>query len=77
MDESDTSDRLRRLKDRVISDLQARDDIGGFEFQPTDDPGVHVMVEEDEPKLYHVTLEHLPDGTEETHWSYLGDVHED
>lgn len=77
MDESDVSERIRRLKAEVTSELEARDDVTGFEFQSTDDPGVHVVVEADETTLYHVTLERHPDGTEQTHWSYLGDVHED
>lgn len=77
MDESDASERLRRLKEQVEADLQARENAVEFEFHPTDDPGVHVAVEEDVTRLYHVTFEHLPDGTDETHWSYLGTVDED
>lgn len=77
MDSSDTSEREQRLKEYVESELRDRDDVAGYEIRSTDDPGVNVVVDEDETRLYHVTLERLPDGTEETHWSYLGDVHED
>lgn len=74
---SDRSERERRLKEYVESELRDRDDVTGYEFRATDDPGVNVVVDGDERRLYHVTLERLPDGAEETHWSYLGDVHED
>lgn len=77
MDESDSAERERRLRQLIESELEGREDVSGFTFQSTDDPGVHVVVEEaDDSRLYHVTLEHLTDGTEETHWSYLGGTHE-
>lgn len=78
MDDSDRSERERQLRDQIEAQLADRADISGFEFQPTDDPGVHVVVEEaDEVRRYHVTLERFPDGTEKAHWSYLGENRED
>lgn len=74
---SDQSERERQLKEHVRSELRDRDDVTGYEFRSTDDPGVNVVVDGDERRLYHVTLERRPDGAEETHWSYLGDVYED
>lgn len=71
MDESDASE---RLKQKVLADLEAWDDVTSFDIQDTDDPGILVEVEEpDMVRLYHVTLEQLPDGIEETHWSYIGE----
>ena len=78
MDESDVSERIRRLKREIESELEARSDVTSFEFRSTEDPGVNVEVEEsDDVRLYHVTLEHLPDGSVETHWSYLGQMNEE
>lgn len=78
MDESDLSERERKLKREIAAKLEDRADVSGFEFRSTDDPGIHVVVEEaDEVRRYHVTLEHLPDGSEKTHWSYLGENRED
>ena len=78
MDDHDVQERLQRLKREIESELDARSDVTGFEFRATEDPGVHVAVDEAEGvRLYHVTLEHLPDDTVETHWSYLGRVDED
>lgn len=77
MDESDPSEQMRRLKREVSSELEDRGDVSEFEFRSTDDPGIHVVVEEaDEVRRYHVTLEQFPDGTEKTHWSYLGENRE-
>ena len=73
MGDPDVEERRRRLKREVTAELEARSDVTGFEFQPTEDPGVHVEVEEDAGlRLYHVTLESLPDDDVEANWSYLG-----
>lgn len=80
MDESNSSEEIQWLKREIESELQSREDVTDFEIRATDDPGVHVRVEEadvHETILYHVTVENLPDGTKETHWSYLGEIHEE
>lgn len=69
------SDSNKRLKQKVEDELDTHEELVGYEFQEDESSGVLVKVNEaDEVKLYHVTLETLPDGTEETHWAYLGPV---
>ncbi|MFQ3318796.1 MAG: hypothetical protein ACI8UR_000601 [Natronomonas sp.] len=70
---SERSERLRQLKQMVREELERREDVREFTIREHDVQGILVdATEEDEDRLYHVTLERLPDGTEETHWSYLG-----
>lgn len=68
-------ERTERLKELVTEALERRNDVDGFEFRDSAEIGVMVAADEaTETVLYHVTLEVLPDGTEETHWVTIGPV---
>jgi hypothetical protein len=57
----------------IRDELRDRDDVKDYEFVQTTDPGIHLVIEqEDETRRYHITLERHPDGEKRTHWSYLG-----
>lgn len=71
----EVSDSKKRLKQKVEDELDTHEELVDYEFQEDEASGILGKVNEaDEVKLYHVTLERLPDGTEETHWTYLGPV---
>lgn len=73
MDNTDSSQRTRELKQVLRDELKERDDVIEYEFVHTEDPGIHVVIKrEDATRRYHVTLERHPDGEKRTHWSYLG-----
>jgi hypothetical protein len=73
MDDTDSSERTQELKEILRDELKERDDVKDYEFVHTADPGIHLVLEqEDETRRYHVTLERHPDGEKKTHWNYLG-----
>jgi hypothetical protein len=73
MDESDPDERTRRLKRILREELDDREGVTDYEITHTDDPGVHLIAEEDDgTSHYHVTLERHPEGNTKTRWNYLG-----
>jgi hypothetical protein len=73
MNDASSSDEHLRLIDGVRTDLEAQDDVTRYDVRETDQTGVLVEVETDEEtRLYRITLEQYPNGTEETQWNYIG-----
>lgn len=71
---SDPSDRLRNV---VRSELQDRANVRDFEIVRDELSGLLVAVrDESGTHLYQVSLDRYPDGIEDTHWEYLGDVND-
>lgn len=75
---TDPSDRSHEFEEIVRTELERREDITGFEIRDVDSAGVVVELEQEGTvETYLVTLEPHTDGSEETHWTYLGEKHEE
>lgn len=74
----DEPDRRRLLEERVRSELEQREDVTGFELRDADVDGIVAELrQEGTVETYLITLEARPDGSEETHWTYLGEKHDE
>ncbi|MDS0296713.1 hypothetical protein [Halogeometricum luteum] len=74
----DESERSQKLEELVRADLEQREDVTAFEFRDAEAGRIVAELEQEGiVETYLVTLEARPDGSEETHWSYLGESHEE
>lgn len=73
----DQSDRGRDLEELIRAELEQREDVTAFELRDADDGGIVAELEQEgRVETYLITLESRPDGSEETHWIYLGEKHD-
>ncbi len=74
----DQSDRSQELEELVRAELEQREDVTEFELRDAEAGGIVAELEQDGiVGTYLITLEARPDGSEETHWTYLGASHDE
>jgi len=74
----DESGRSQKLEELVRADLEQREDVTAFELRDAEAGRIVAELEQEGiVETYLVTLEARPDGSEETHWTYLRESHEE
>ena len=74
----DQSDRSQKLEELVRADLEQREDVTAFELWDAEAGGIIAEVQQEKVvETYLIALEARPDGSEETHWTYLGESHDE
>lgn len=74
----DQSDRRQELEELVRAELERREDVTEFELRDAEADGIFAEVQQGGiVETYRITLEARPDASEETHWTYLGESHDE
>lgn len=74
----DQSDRSQELEDLVRAELEQRENVTEFELRDAEAGGIVAELEQEGiVETYLVTLETRPDGSEDIHWTYLGEAHDE
>jgi|GEM_PF-1962141 len=74
----DQSDRSRDLEALLRAELEQREDVSEFELREADTDGIVAELRQGAVvETYLITLEARPDGSEKTHWTYLGEKHDE
>lgn len=74
----DQSERSQELEDLVRAELEQRENVTEFELRDAEAGGIVAEIEQEGiVETYLVTLETRPDGSEDIHWTYLGESYDE